>query len=771
MARGTVDNDVSDFSHDWRRLRTQKHRSRGGVEGRIITNLGFWYGEHYLTQARDSIMPRAQGRDEDRNKLFLVFNLFRKQIRRKIGRLWSVDPSFGVTPNSIDPTAMDKADVANNLLLSLDNILHERTQHWQRLWWLALGGVVIEHVPWIEDVGKEPMPAFDDSTHELLWKEQQTGATLPQSKVEELCRAGIPPERFKVLERIQTVGQVGSEIISPLQFFIDASVTSIDLLAPDQACYIAEIKTKGWIKSIFGSDVADNVKGISSDLSIVETRLLDKGSTASNMNLRDMLPAIQGSRTADDPEMAIVLTRYQPACEDYPHGRRTILVPDQVTLDDDEIPYGSMPLKDLHWEPPTTTFWTGDFGTDMIPGQKFLNKRMSQLGESANASIYEILLLGGELTAADIPTDMAGVVPDGLSEDGQPRVQVMQRGALPQFFLESIKLIVEFIENVGSSDLTQSRQFPGQLRGPLAIPMLQDILDSEDGPFYEHMGEQLAAIKQLRLQRVKEYYPPIRTLHYNTGKKDEVLVFHKDDILETGVDYTVTVDRSTLVPEISALRRARVREDLESPISIIYTNRRTGRIDPSKIAMALKYTDKAELDREVQWRKLAQNLIKKLWAGTPLDERMPYAFWDHNAVMDELEATFATTEWNEASPSIQDGFLSLYEKCRQFLDQIQQAQAQSAQAGMMQSAVAQATQQTAAKVAAETVEASLAQIKEQVSMATANPPAGSVQAQLAAQSGQQSRLANTGQRSQPPQNLVKAPSPTALNIQQLLGRK
>lgn len=769
MARSKSGNDdVSTYTRDWNRLRHQKHRNRGGVEARIITNLGFWYGEHYLTQARDSIMPRPIGRDEDKNKLFLVFNLFRKQVRRKIGRLWSVDPLCDVTPNMIDPVAMDKADVANNLLLALDQKLGERSIHWKRLWWALLGGVVVEHTPWIEQSGREPMPDFDEQSGELLWVEQQTQGVLKQSEVADLVRRGIPVERFKVKESLQIVGDVGAEIVSPLNFFIDASAKTIRNLSPDQACYIAEVKTFGWIEEIFGSNSTKNLKGYGSDLSIVQTRLIDKGPSVSNINLRDLIPGIQGTRAEDDPAMSIVLTRYSPPSQEWPNGHRTIFAPDGDILDDDDCPYGDIPCNDLHYEPPETTFWTGDFGTDLIPGSKFLNKRVSQLGEASNAQLYEILLLGGNLTRDDIPTDMPGVIEGGLDENGQPQVTAMARGALPQFFMESLKFIVEMLESMGSSDLAQQRQFPGQLRGPLAIPMLQELLDSEDGPFFEHMGEALASIKQLRLKRVKDYYPPIRTLHYNKGMKNEVLVFHKDDILESGVDFTVSIDRASLVPEISALRRARVREDLESPISIIYTNRRTGRIDPSLIAKALKYNDREQLDREMQWRKLAIHFVGKLWAGQPVPQAEP--FWDHNAVMDELEAAMAKPEWYDASPQTQQAFRAMYDQCRQFLDQIQQAQATSMQSQMIQQATAQATQQAAAKAASEAVDMAMSQLRESFEMSRAQPPINTIEAELAGNRGPQSQLNPQPGRALPPAGL-RAPGPTTMTIQQLLGRR
>src|SRR5436190_23234001 len=94
-----VSKDVTDWTKDYRRLQQQKHRFRGGVEARILTGLGMYYGEMYMTQARDSILVRPLD-EADRNKLFLVFNLLKRASRRKIGRLWAASGvnNFYATP-------------------------------------------------------------------------------------------------------------------------------------------------------------------------------------------------------------------------------------------------------------------------------------------------------------------------------------------------------------------------------------------------------------------------------------------------------------------------------------------------------------------------------------------------------------------------------------------------------------------------------------------------------------------------------------------------
>lgn len=748
-----ISKDVAAWTKDWRRLQNQKHRFRGGVEARVIFALGMYYGEQFLTQARDTILTRPLN-DDDKNKLFLIFNLMKRASRRKIGRLWAASGvnSFYASPDVNTPTAMDKATVVNSLIKGLNKKLRERRQHWTRLWWTVNAGVCLEHTPWVEDAVEEAIPQMDEAG-QLLWRDHlnpDQNAVIPQSVVERFVESGqAPPERFSVVEQIQVVGDVGSEIISPLNFFIDSSVTSIDKLGPDQACYILQVKTVDWAKEVFGNDVEDDIPtGSGKDLGIVRTRLLDRGPSYAGLNLSDLMPAVQGSQGKDDPRMFLLATRYQPSCKDYPHGRRSLFVPGGgQPFDDGETDYGEIPLTDFHFGPPATSFWSEDFMTDLVPAQKFLNKRMSQLGEMANAQIYETLLVGDDLSRRDIPSDMPGVVEGGLDESGNPKVVALQHASPPTFFIESIRLVIELFQLMSASDLTDHPNYPGQFRGPMALPLLQEIIDSEDGPLYEHFAEQLATMHGQRVNRVKEFYPPVRTMHY-TGerKKDEVLVFHTQDILRSGIDFTISVDPKSLMPEFSAMRESRLVERMQSPLAGLYVNRRTGRMDFSKVALELKFDLGEDVDRATQYRELAKHLIKKLWDAVPLPPDIPFPFWDHETILDELEAAMGTTEFTfDASPQVKQGFQQIYEKSRQYLAAIQDAQMKAVQGQMQQGLMAQVSQQVAAKVAADTVDQAMGQIQAQAAQAKAMPPvqalAQAMAANRQAQGPQQNRLA------------------------------
>lgn len=262
--------------------------------------------------------------------------------------------------------------------------------------------------------------------------------------------------------------------------------------------------------------------------------------------------------------------------------------------------------------------------------------------------------------------------------------------------------------------------FPGQLRGPMAVPMLQEILDSEWGPLYEHLGQRLAQSKQLRLNRVKKFYPATRTMHYmDRSQKDEVFEFHTDEILRSGTNFNVSVERGSLLPELRALREARVRERLASPLSILYIDERTGRLDKSKIAADLQFGDTGRDGQEAQYRKLGSEIVGRLWRGEPCPPVLP--FYNHHVMMDELESAMATTEFLSSSQPLQQAFFARWQQHQQFIQQAADAQAQTMQQQSMQGAVQQGVQQAAAEAASFTVKQAMPALAAQVQSASSVP--------------------------------------------------
>ena len=189
-----------------------------------------------------------------------------------------------------------------------------------------------------------------------------------------------------------------------------------------------------------------------------------------------------------------------------------------------------------------------------------------------------------------------------------------------------------------------------------------------------------------------------------------------------------------MIPELRALREARIREHLQSPLSVLYIDERTGRIDKEKIAADLSMGDIGREDEESRYRKLAMHLVERLWQGEQLPEHIPMPFWNLKVIMDELESEMATTEWLSASPPIQQGFVQFWNKCRQFLVDSAKQRQEGMQDQQIQGAVAQAAQQAAAKAAAEAIDMAMDQFKASSEIA---PQAPQALAQAMSQQNQQ----------------------------------
>lgn len=714
--------NLADYTEDYDRLRAQKARNVGSVELRILTNLSFVSGEHWVGSQNRVLFTRKR----DPNKLYLVFNLAGQMLHKMMGRLSSIAPVFRARADKQDAQSVAKSEVVDKLIRALDEKVDQTSRTWEILWWMSVGGVAFEYVPWVKDATMEPMPRFDPETNELQWTHVVTNQVVNESMRQEMMAQGAPPEQFEVVEDMVLTGDVGSEILSPLQVFIDASVRSIDDLAPDQAVYIAKIRTMGWIEANYdvSKKTIENIKD-SSEVRILSTDIKQFGDPTGSVHLQDLIPRIQGSRTANDPDMAVVVERFQPISNKHPRGRYTAFIPGEQILKDEDSPYESIPLVDFHFGPTTTSFWNGDYISDLIAPQRFLNKRLSQLGEQANASIYADELLGPTLKREDIPSDYPAPIEGGLTDGGVKMVQRRDPPQLPAWFMQSVDLTLKLMREIaGGVDLFSEQKFPGQLRGPSAVPMLQEIIDTQWGNLYQHLGKQLAKVKEMRVNRVKEYYPAFRTLHYtDRNMKDEVFIFQTSEILKAGTDFSVTVERGSLIPELRALREARIREHLQSPLSVLYMDERTGRIDKEKIASDLQMGDVGREAKESQYRKLGMELVARLQQGQPLPEHIPMPFWNLRVIMDEVEASMATTEFLSSSPEIQQGFVGFWNKCREILSEASEQRQAGMQEQQVQGAVAQAAQQAAAKAAAEAIDMAMDQLKASQEIAPQAPQA------------------------------------------------
>lgn len=694
--------DINQLTAEWERLKRQKSRYTGGVEGRVLLNLGFVLGEQYISHRDRGIYAEAQ---ED-NKLYLVFNMIKPRLNKLLGRLSRGAMSFTAVANKKDATSISNREVVNKLDKALDQKLNQPARLWEMLWWCAVGGTAFVYTPWIPDATTELMPVEDPETGEPLFRlKMEPDRVVPAQVMQSAIAQGMPPEMFELVEEVQVVGEVGCEVYGPLNVFIDQAVRSVEDLSPDQMIFLALPRTVGWVERNFGVKVEPD-----QEIQIVTTAFHQIGNAVGGHFLKDLIPLVQGSTEQSGEQgegIVTVVQGYAPSSEEYPQGRYVCFVPGKQILHDSPNPYEEIPFVDIHWQPVTTSFWTPDYVSDLIAPQRFLNKRLSQLGEQANASVYSQLLLAPEMGPQDIPSDWPGMIKNGMNEQGQPRVGRLPAPELPSWFIPATEYCVHLFNDIsGAGDLFKESKFPGQLRGSEAIPLLQEILDTEWAPLFEHLGERLARVKMQRLNRVKQFYPSSRTMHYvDRDMKDETFTFYKEPILSRGTDYSIVVERSGLLPELRAVREYRLLNRLSGPLSVLYMDQRTGQLDVNKIAAELEFGEPGRADRAEHYRKLSRQIIEMIWRGEQPPAPLP--FWDHRSMLDELESEMSTIEYLKASPQIQQLFVQQYEGHRQYIMQEAEQQARQLQQSSIDNAVAQATQQAAATAAARAVDAAM----------------------------------------------------------------
>jgi len=695
---------IESLSKEYRRLQRQKYSTTGNVEARVLENICFANGENVYV--RRGILRQAP---QDQHRVHMSIPLIGQRMGKVLGRLSAFAPSFKAQPKGNDAEKTAGAEVASNLIIAQDQRLDQPSVTREILEWCGLGGVAFEYCRWVPDSSVDQLPVRDEAG-DLLFRDlsqpDPASAIVPQSIVEEQVAAGIPPETFEIHEELQMTGDIQVDVLGPLNVFVDHSVKDLRKLAPDQSVSIALPRTVEWVKENWGEegqDTAqfnlDNLTG-SRDIKIVLTNLTQVGDSLSGINLSSLLPAIQGTAGDDDPDMVVVVERYMARSKKNPRGRYTVFVPDEGILFDDENPYPEIPIIDYHWSPVTTTFWTGGYvekGKSII---KAIQRTLGDMREYGNAFAKAPMLLGPQVDAADFtPNDMPRYVPKGISPDGVPQVMQAPMAQIPGWFTNMPdQLMTIFDELMGGADLTSNSNFPGQLRGTGVVARLQEIMDTEWGTLYRHLGERFSRSKQLRLNIWRDFAPASRTLHFvDDALRNEVLEYHREDAFPSDVNYNVSVQRDTLIPQLQADKQALLAERMNTFPMMYQTSE--GQWDKEKIAAEGQFGEVARPGKEQRARKLAGQILGKLKTAQP--PIPPNQLMDFAPMIDEFQIVIVSDEFPDFSPQVQQSIEEYYSALAQMGQEQQQQAAELQQNQNIEAITNQAAQQAAAAVAAD----------------------------------------------------------------------
>ncbi len=246
-------------------------------------------------------------------------------------------------------------------------------------------------------------------------------------------------------------------------------------------------------------------------------------------------------------------------------------------------------------------------------------------------------------------------------------------------------------------------------------------MDSQWGPKLRHYYKQMGKVYHRRMNRLKQFSPPVRTMRFadSTGKV-EVFRFHADDILPAGSDYYITVEPSSILPETRRERHARMSEILGGPLSGLYFNEKTQQIDWVAVASDMQFGDyKGREAQVVQDEKFALGVIEAIKEGRAVPPVMP--FQNHAVFIAELETQMNDDDfWIILSEETRQAMFQRWEEHQQKMSEAMQQQQQAALDEETAAVVRQAVQASTAKVQAEVTEATLTQVR---SLAQTDPEA------------------------------------------------
>jgi hypothetical protein len=186
---GEGDSTLAELEKDFERLKQQKARPTGGVEGTVLTNLCFLNDEQYVNYSKKGLSLEPQ----DANKLYLTFNLIKPRFDKLLGRLSAFNAPFKARPNRKDPQALEEAEIVDRMIIATDEKLDEPSRMRERLFWMGVGGTAFEYVPWVPNATIEPNPQFEGNEllfEDLVQTDPMTGE--PRILTESEMQAEVP---------------------------------------------------------------------------------------------------------------------------------------------------------------------------------------------------------------------------------------------------------------------------------------------------------------------------------------------------------------------------------------------------------------------------------------------------------------------------------------------------------------------------------------------------------------------------------------------------
>ena len=544
----------------------------------------------------------------------MVLNYIQPTVEALVGKLTENRPGFVVLPSTDDDDDVASARQSEKVLSYVWDRLNMNSKVHEFCKWMATTGTAFFKVWWDPSAGEEYK--FDKEglvlEHgESIFEDEDEG----KGKKEETERAltGFPV--VDVLSVLDVCWDPGAKDLDASQWVIHANMVHID--------HVRDMWKKGkYVSTDAVSDVDGLSAGIINDFATdgvgEDTKMIDR---------------------------VLVLEYFERPSPRHPKGRYVVTCNDIVLEEEDELPYGDIPIVMARHLTSPGKFAGEGVVKNLIPVQKELNKTVSQRLENKDlAANPKWLAERGSIERHQI-TDQPGEVILYSRTASRPPQPLPPPPLSPEHRMIQEEQIAHIQAISGISDIMRGST-PSGISGR-AIGLLSDIEQTQLGPTVRELEH---AIERLchRVLRYWRDYMPIEMSIRVAGRNHtvEVFKFHASDIKSTDVK----IESNSMLPRHLSYRREQVMQAFQ--VGLLGDPQ-----DPKTKMMARKMMEFG--DRSISEgdnskdRTYAREEIEILRSGGMADAQ-PWE--DHVTHIDEHMAFMKTVDFRLLDPEIQENF-------------------------------------------------------------------------------------------------------------------
>ena len=483
--------------------------------------VGFQWTDVDITRKTLEVLPPKPGDVRlVNNKILPVYNT-------KLAKLLQILPNFMVRPASDQPEDMEAASMGTTLLRHLnDNILDTRSKIRKALSWALSTGSGFLNLTYNPQLGPKATAWRDNGvprSDELMKRiygdfEYENGQVMGAAWDEPQPAEALGWERREIAR-----GEQELEVISPFSVYPDPMAEDLDSA---RWIIIVRAVAKSDLLEMYGSQ-ARYVQPESSGLygSSVEKEMMDLF-----LNSRNILS--EQSQRQEHDKSDYVLVKQMQRRPDLSKGEkkgRIITIAGGRVLSDIENPYkhNDFTLFMFREINMPGQFWGRALIEQMIPIQKCINKRISQIVENGDKFAKYDWVVHRKANMPR-PSNRPGV----HKWSGPVEPKVITPTSLPAHIWNELQYHDEGIMNVsGIREVTIQGRPPGGVESGRAIGYLQEQDEMRMSPTTEEMNVQILKMAKYQLMNAQQFYNTQRVLRvFSEDRVSKTVSFRGADL-------------------------------------------------------------------------------------------------------------------------------------------------------------------------------------------------------------------------------------------------